>query len=278
MNAAATLQRPERPIDPATLPGDVRLMRVGSGVLLGLALLALLVSGVAWVMRQPAFALREIVLVGQVAHTRAASLNEQVLPQLKGGYFDMDLRAARAAFEDLPWVRHAVVRRVWPQRLVVTIEEHVPVAYWERPAGDPHLVNSHGEVFDVNLGDLDDDGLPTLRGPDADSAAQVWAMWQRLSPEFAPLGARIVRLALSDGGSWRATLDKAGAVIEIGRGEPDEVVQRTRRFALSVRQVSQQFEQRAVVHADLRHRDGYALQLLGLGTQEPATAAAVRRR
>ncbi|MEY2653095.1 MAG: hypothetical protein RLZZ524_122 [Pseudomonadota bacterium] len=278
MNATATLQRPERTIDPATLPGDVRLMRVGSGVLLGLALLALTVSAVAWVMRQPAFALREIVLVGQVAHTRAASLHEQVLPRLKGGYFDMDLRAARDVFEDLPWVRHAQVRRVWPQRLVVRLEEHVPVAYWERPAGDPHLVNSHGEVFDVNLGDLDDDGLPTLRGPDAESAALVWAMWQRLSPEFAPLGARIVRLALSDGGSWRATLDKSGAVIEIGRGEPDELVLRTRRFALSVRQVSQQFEQRAVVHADLRHRDGYALQLLGLGTQEPTTAAAVRRR
>lgn len=275
---AATLQRPARPIDPTTLPGDVRLMRAGSGLLLGLALLALGIAALTWVMRHPAFALREIVLVGEVAHTRAASLNEQVLPKLKGGYFDMDLRAARAAFEDLPWVRHAVVRRVWPQRLVVTVEEHVPVAYWERPAGDPHLVNSHGEVFDVNLGDLDDDGLPTLRGPDADSAAQVWAMWQRLSPEFAPLGARLVRLALSDGGSWRATLDKGGAVIEIGRGEPDEIVLRTRRFALSVRQVSQQFEQRAIVQADLRHRDGYALQLLGLGTQDPATAAAVRRR
>jgi cell division protein FtsQ len=278
MNAAATLQRPVRAIDPATLPGDVRLMRVGAGLLLGVALLALLVSLAAWVMRRPAFAVREITLVGQVAHTRAATLSEQVLPKLKGGYFDMDLRAAKAAFERLPWVRHAQVRRVWPHRLVVALEEHEPVAYWERPAGDPHLVNSHGEVFDVNLGDLDDDELPTLRGPDAESAPQVWAMWQRLSPEFAPLGARIVRLALSDGGSWQATLDKSEAVIEIGRGEPDELVQRTRRFALSVRQVSAQFEQRPVVHADLRHRDGYALQLLGLGTKEPASAAAARRR
>ncbi|MGY0197519.1 cell division protein FtsQ/DivIB [Leptothrix sp. BB-4] len=275
---AATLQRPERDIDPATLPGDVRRMRVAAALLLGLALLALLVSLAGWVMRRPAFALREIQLVGEVTHTRTAMLAERVLPRLQGGYFDMDLMAARRAFEDLPWVRHAQVRRVWPQRLVVKLEEHVPVAYWERPEGDPHLVNSHGEVFEVNLGDLDDDDLPTLRGPGADSAPQVWAMWQRLSPAFAPMGARVVRLALSDGGSWRAQLDKADAVIEIGRGEPDEVVQRASRFAQSVRQVSEQFEHRPVVHADLRHRDGYALQLMGLGTKDPATAAASRRR
>ncbi|MDP4299738.1 cell division protein FtsQ/DivIB [Leptothrix discophora] len=278
MNPAATLQRPERAIDPATLPGDVRLMRVGAGLLLGVALLAVLVSALAWAMRRPAFALREIQLVGEVAHTRTAALATQVLPRLKGGYFDMDLMAAKAAFEDLPWVRHAQVRRVWPQRLVVSLEEHVPVAYWERPEGDPHLVNRFGEVFEVNLGDLEDDELPTLRGPGAESAPQVWAMWQRLQPEFAPMGARIVRLALSDGGSWQARLDKADAVIEIGRGDVDEVVQRARRFALSVRQVSAQFEQRPVVHADLRHRDGYALQLLGLGTKEPATAGTLRRR
>ncbi len=35
------------------------------------------------------------------------------------------------------------MRRVWPDRLDVTLEEHVPLARWGKDA----LVNTHGERF-----------------------------------------------------------------------------------------------------------------------------------
>ena len=36
-------------------------------------------------------------------------------PALKGNFFTLDLRQGRAAFQRVPWVQRAVVRRVWPR-------------------------------------------------------------------------------------------------------------------------------------------------------------------
>jgi cell division protein FtsQ len=253
---------------PSSLPSDVRLMHAGAQLLLVLAVLAVLASTLAWVARSPVFSLRQIRIEGDVAHNSAATIRNHAVPLLAGSYFSMNLREARQAFETVPWVRHAQVRRIWPHQLLVTLEEHQPVAYWERVDADPLLVNNHGEVFEVNLGDVEEDALPVLRGPNG-SAAQVWAMWQRLAPEFERLGARMLRLALSDGGSWQARLDKAHAVIELGRGEPEEVLQRTRRFTHSVTEISARFENRLIEYADLRHSESYALRLVGMGTLDP---------
>jgi cell division protein FtsQ len=91
------------------------------------------------------------------------------------------------------------------------------------------------------------------------------AMHARLAPVFARLQADLNKLELSERGSWRATLANR-SVIELGRGEPSEVEERTRRFVATVGEVSARFGRRAVESADLRHQDGYALKLVGMGT------------
>jgi cell division protein FtsQ len=255
----------------SALPTDVRLMHAGAQALLVCAALAVLASVLMWAARGPWFALHHIRIDGEVSHNTASTIRDQALPLLRGGYFSMNLQQARQAFESVPWVRRAQLQRVWPDRLVVRLEEHHAVAYWERTEraeGEPQLVNRQGEVFEANVGDVEDEPLPVLRGPQG-TAAQVWAMWQRLLPEIEPLGSRPVRLALSDGGSWQVRLDHADAVIELGRGEPDEVLQRLRRFVQTVGQVRARYENRPIEYADLRHSESYALRLVGVGTTEP---------
>jgi cell division protein FtsQ len=41
------------------------------------------------------------------------------------------------------------------------------------------MVNSFGEVFEANVGELSEDELPRLQGPPGQSAL-VWAMYQAL--------------------------------------------------------------------------------------------------
>lgn len=249
------------------LPLDVRLMNGVASAVFVLAGAALLAAGVLWLSRAPLFTLRSIRLEGDLSRNSVLTIRANALPALKGNFFSLDLQRSRAAFEAVPWVRHAVLRRVWPDRLVVQIEEHRPAAVWQGEDGNDRLVNSHGEVFEANLGDVEDDGLPTFAGPDG-SAAAMLAMYRRLAPVLHLREMEIDTLHLSRRGSWRVELD-SGAVIELGRGSEDEVVARTARFVRTVGQVLGRYHE-PLESADLRHADGYAVRMRGVTTTQKA--------
>ena len=245
------------------LPGDVRVLNGTAAALAVVAALLLLATGLVWLSRQPLFAIRTISVDGDVARNSVSTIRANAAPRLAGNFLTLDLGHVRQAFEAVPWVRHAVVRRVWPNRLRVQLEEHRPAAIWAGEGGADKLVNSFGEVFEANLGDVEDDALPTLAGPDG-SSSHLLAMWGRLEGTLAPLGARIEALSLSSRGSWQATLD-SGAVVEMGRGNDDEVAARTARFVATLGSVTSRY-QRPLEYADLRHNDGYAVRLKGVST------------
>jgi len=251
------------------MPPDVRAMNFVAAGVFALAALTLVAAGAAWVARRPFFSFASVRLEGDLQRNSVSTVRANALPHLAGSFFTLDLQQARAAFEQVPWVRRAVVHRVWPNRLVVHLEEHQPVALWTGDESTDRLVNSHGEVFEANVGDVEDDSLPEFKGPDG-SSAQVLAMYQRLKPVLASLDTEIGTLSLSGRGSWRVELD-SGATIELGRGSDDEVVERTARFTRTVPQVTGRFHA-PIETADLRHGDGYAVRLKGIAVAAAASA------
>lgn len=258
---ATRIVRPP-PAAPVVLPGDVRLMNaVSLLVFVGFGLL-LAAAAVQWLLRSPWFPVRTIQVEGEVARNNVNTLRANTASRIGGNWFGVDLAAARAAFEDVPWVRRAVVRRVWPDRLRVRLEEHQAVALWADDRGD-RLVNRQGEVFAANVGDVEDDQLPTFAGPEG-SAGQVLALHRRLQPVFARLDAQIDQITMSGRGSWRLQLD-SGAVLEIGRGGEAELAARCERFVRTLAQVGARWRQ-PLEYADLRHTDGYAVRLRGVST------------
>jgi cell division protein FtsQ len=243
------------------LPGDIRAMNAIAALVFALAGAVVAAAGASWVGHRPAFALGGVRLEGDLQRNSVTTVRANALPHLAGNFFTMDLGKAREAFEQVPWVRHAVVRRVWPNRLVVTLEEHQPVALWAGDENSDKMVNSHGEVFEANVGDVEDDSLPEFAGPDG-SSAQVLAMYRRLIPVFQPLGAELTALSMSGRGSWKVELDD-GAAVELGRGTDDEVIERAARFVRTVPQVLHKFHA-PLESADLRHAEGYAVKLKGV--------------
>lgn len=256
----------------APLPPDVRLMNTASTAVFMLAAATLLAFVLMWLARQPLFTLVGIRVEGPVGRNSVATIRANAAPRLAGNFFTMDLHASRVAFEAVPWVRKAVVRRVWPNRIAVQLEEHRPAAIWapREDADDANgdasiekLVNTFGEVFEANLGDVEEDSLPRLSGPEG-SSAQMLALRESLNPLFERIDAQIQALSLSGRGSWRATLD-TGADIELGRGSHAEVLLRAETFVATLTQVTSRY-QRPLLFADLRHRDGYAVRLKGVST------------
>ena len=250
-------------------PFDVKLMNLTASVLFAACSVVLLAAAMWWLVRNPVFAIGAMTVEGDVTHNNAVTLRANVTPRLAGNFFTVSLQATREAFEAVPWVRQAVVRREFPNRLRVLLREHQAVALWGAD-GDAQLVNNFGEVFEVNSGDVEQDNLPRLKGPDGQSR-QVLQMYQVVKPLFEPLDLSIDQLTLSAHGSWNAELD-SGALIELGRGTQAEVVERTRRFVQTLTQVTSRYSRRAdaVVSADLRHGDGYAVRLRGVTTAAEA--------
>ena len=251
----------------SALPVDVRLMNAIAVVVFALALAALLAAGFAWVARRPQFQFGDVRLEGDLQRNSVTTVRANAMPHLAGNFFTMDLGHTRAAFEQVPWVRRAVVRRVWPDKLVVALEEHQPVALWEGDENSDKMVNSHGEVFEANVGDVEDDSLPQFAGPEGTSA-QVLEMYRRLQPMFSQMDAEVTALRLSGRGSWKVELDN-GAGVELGRGTQEEVTERTTRFIRTLPQVLHKFNA-PLESADLRHAEGYAVKLKGLSVAADA--------
>ena len=144
-------------------PSDVKLMNLTASVLFFACAMLLLAAAFWWALRHPLFALGGITVQGEVAHSSPVTLRVNVAPQVAGNFFTVNLDATREAFEAVPWVRTAVVRREFPNRLRVVLREHQAVALWGGDGeGDAKMVNSFGEVFEANSGDTEQDNLPRL--------------------------------------------------------------------------------------------------------------------
>lgn len=258
-------------------PLDVKLMNVTATAMFGGVAILMLAVVSWWAVRHPAFSIARIVVEGELLHNNAVTLRANVAPHLTGNFFTIDLKDAREAFEQVPWVRQAEVRREYPNSLRVILHEHEPQAYWGPETGTA-MVNTMGEVFEANVGEVEREGLPRLSGPEG-SAVEVLRMYYALDPVFTAMGAPIDALTWRDRGSWLVQLDN-GASIELGSGKPEEVLQRTQRFVRTLPQITQQYQRtaEALEYADLRYPDGYALRLRGVTTVSREKALEMARR
>ncbi|MFO1323008.1 MAG: cell division protein FtsQ/DivIB [Burkholderiales bacterium] len=234
---------------------DAKQMNALAITLASIATIVLLFGVVAYAVRQPAFAFREVVVTTPLTRANGAHLEAVIREELAGTIFTMDLARARAALEGVPWVRSAALRRQWPHRLEVAISEHEPLARWN----EGELVNTRGEVFAADSRDE----LPQFDGP-AGRAADVAARYAAWSQTLRPLALTLTRVRLSPRGGWR--LDARGATgpltLELGRDEPDA---RLARFvAVHGRTLAALARAGVAVDTvDLRYRNGFAARIPG---------------
>ena len=225
----------------------------------------LLVYGLIYVVvHLPIFPLREVRVDGQLDHLTREQVKLIVDRHLRGNFFTLDLVKARDAFEKLPWARNVSVRRRWPDKLEVTVEEHKELARW----GDIALVNTYGELFHA----ASDSDLPVFYGP-GDGVREVAEHYGRYSTLLSATGMRISVLALTPRRAWEIKADN-GMVIELGRERMEE---RLEKFA-SVYQNTLANLGVNVMYADLRYPNGFAVRRPAKGNEAsgrggPATHA-----
>jgi cell division protein FtsQ len=233
-----------------------------ANALLAAAFVLVAYTVVYYIVRLPAFPLREVRVTTALAHVTLDQLETVVAGELRGNFFTLDLDRARAGFEKLPWVRHANVRRQWPDRLEVSVEEHVPLGRWSATA----LIDTHGDLFTAAY----DGVLPSFVGPPG-SAKEIAIQYGYFQRSLAALNLAPVQVQVSARRAWQVKVAN-GMVIELGR---ENIEARLDRFiAVYERTVGKL--QRRVSYVDLRYPNGFAVGIPELA-HEPAEKPRARK-
>ncbi|MDR2165066.1 MAG: cell division protein FtsQ/DivIB [Zoogloeaceae bacterium] len=220
----------------------------------------LLAAAVLWIMRQPFAPVRDIRLAAPLRHVALSELEEAAQGALRGNFLSVSLEDVRAALETVPWVRKATVRRVWPNRLDVALEEHRPVARWGVSGNE--WVNTFGEVFAAQLTVGAKPALPRFSGPPGMAPALLRHYGASVAA-FAPMGVKPARLALSPRHALEMTLD-TGLVLKLGRERQSAPIQqRLARFIQAYPASVAERNPRPAV-ADLRYPNGFTLYPQGV--------------
>jgi len=217
-----------------------------ANLLLALCVLIMLYAMLFAVVHLPIFPLREVEVEGQLSHVSREQVQLIVAKHLKGNFFTLDLIKARDAFEKLPWARHVSLRRRWPDKLEVSIEEHQALARW----GSVALVNTHGELFHAASGS----DLPVFYGP-GDGVMEVASQYSEFSKALKPANLEISALTLTPRRAWQVTATN-GMVMELGRVEMQA---RLEKFAEVYTTTIAALNKR-ISYADLRYPNGFAVR------------------
>jgi len=244
---------------------DVKMLNATTNALLALVALALLASGLWWLAQRPMFTLRTIRVEGvaeeQLRRVNPLTIRASAVPRIKGNFFTADLDAVRAAFESVPWVRKAMVRREWPNKLIVTLEEHRALGTW---GDDGRLLSVKGDVFTANLAEAEDDGdLLEFDGP-VGSEKEVVARFDQFRNWFAPIKLEPESVALSNRYAWTVKLDN-GLTVELGRADSDATLkERIARLVSVYPQLVDRLQGKKIENVDMRYPNGLALKADGL--------------
>ncbi len=238
--------------------------------------LCLVIGLLVWLSQRPVFTLRQIQIepVGNqtLKHINLPIVKNQILEKVQGNFFSVRLEDVKRAFEEMPWVRRATVRRSWPNGLVIGIEEQTALGTWNTAEGQK-LISELGEVFNGSVAEVDDGiVLVNFSGPDG-SSKEVLRLYQKANTWFKPWDAGVSTLNLTERYAWSVKLSN-GLRVEFGRDEED--VQQN----LTTERVARLLKNWPLVQAkwptqidavDLRYGNGFAVHLVANNSKRIST-------
>ena len=168
----------------------------------------------SWLEKLDNKPISSFALLGAPTYTTNADVRDMILKmgELKG-FFGQDVNVVREQIQSMPWIKGAVVRKIWPDRLSILVAEYQPIAYWN---GDQFL-SSDGTVFKLPVEKLKETNMPRLFGPDYKSA-EVLEAWHKIFNELKSKNLALKSVAIDERGSWEITLDN-DILLKLGRGE-----------------------------------------------------------
>ena len=227
-------QRPQRPRVHLSFHGGLAPKSLWGRIAMGCVLLLLIGAGIAAALMVRSYLLHDehfvvqssdsIQIAGNSRLTRAQLLSV-FGEDVERNIFNIPLAQRRAELERLPWVEHATVMRLLPNRVRVAIVERTPVAF-VRQGSEIGLVDAHGVLLNLPGPDMPGAGLEDAGGQQNAATAQYsFPVLTGISAED-PLSTRAARMKIYMG--FIAALDASGEKIsqrlsEVDVSNPEDV-------------------------------------------------------
>lgn len=219
-------------------------------------LLCLLIASGMWIVHSSYFPVRQIKVAQPLKHVQTNQIEAISRRHLYGNIFIVDVNAAKTALAKLPWVDKVQVKRIWPDTVLLDINEREVIARW----GTQQLVDSNGQLFEAQS----QENLPLLVG----SASSVRFMTVNLlifENLLRPTRLHIRELHLSNRSAWEIVLDN-GITLRLGR---ENVEKRLAHFVWAWPQILRK-QASDIDYVDLRYPDGFALRRKNTVAEEHA--------
>jgi cell division protein FtsQ len=147
----------------------------------------------------------------------------------------------------LPWIKSVAIRRVWPDKLIVAIQERQAVALWN----ETQLLSPEGVLFQPEITTYPSN-LPQLSGAEGDEK-KVLKKYLILREKMRRLDLRVVALGVV-GHSWKFLLD-SGTKVYFNEDEKQQLSGFNKLFQRVLRGKMQRVEA-----VDLRYAGGASVR------------------
>ncbi len=206
------------------------------------------------------FPVTEVQVVGDLRYADRETLEAIVDSHAESGFYGVDLHQLRESVEAVPWVKGASVRRLWPNALMVKVEEHEARARWN----EEELISSDFSVFMPPQYRLQGQAgvewqlyfnqLPQLGGVEGRHAA-LYELYRVVSRQLATLGDPIVEIDEDERRSVQIVL-RSGIWINLGR---EQVQDRLQLFGQIYKRVIEP-DITGIVGVDMRYPNGFSVK------------------
>ena len=204
----------------------------------------------ALVFAKPVFdpPVSQLIVEGPFQRVTEVQVQAALAPELGSGFLTVDLERLRRRVELIDWIDNAKVRRLWPDKLAITVTEHRAAAHW----GDEGLLNFRGELFTANSRHAFPE-LPKFVAP-IGSEQEVVEFYLASRGRLAEANMMLDSLHMDARGAFTLVLG-GGQEIRLGRRETER--QLATFFNIAAPALAERFAE--VDYVDLRYANGFAV-------------------
>ena len=210
-------------------------------------LLILLCSAVYVSQLDNILPIKKIQLSGSFEHIAQQEIEAVLKPYIGEDFLALDIHALQKKLGAQSWAESVSIRRVWPDRLDITIVERRPVARWD----ENHLVSDQAIVFAAPTNSF---GQLPLIHTRRERLSQLLSRYHALDRRFEGLGEKVVALREDSRGALDIELSD-GLIIKVGRDQLEHKIARL----MTVYEQQIRPRRADIRQLDLRYSNGFAV-------------------